>query len=120
MRSPRLSDLGFGATRSTRPIGVRARSAAASGAGGSRRTSRPARLRGVRSVVTEDVVRTHLAIATLLAGALAPTAAQARTPPPKLTGLRCVPATRVACHPRPQVMIGKQVQLRGTGLKAGM
>ena len=62
-----------------------------------------------------------LAVAALLAGALAPTAAQARTPPPKLTGLRCVPgATRAACHPRPQVMIGKQVQLRGTGLKAGM
>ena len=61
-----------------------------------------------------------LAIATLLVAALAPTAAHARTPPPKLTGLRCVPATRAACHPRPQVMIGKQVQLRGTGLKAGM
>ena len=61
-----------------------------------------------------------LAIAALLVGALAPTAAYARTPPPKLTGLRCVPATRAACHPRPQVMIGKQVQLRGTGLKAGM
>jgi hypothetical protein len=57
-----------------------------------------------------------LAIAALVVGALAPTAAaQARTPPPKLTGLRCVPATRAVCHPRPQVMIGKQVQLRGTG-----
>src|SRR3954470_5593887 len=63
-----------------------------------------------------------LAIATLIVCALAPTAAQAqaRTPPPKLTGLRCVPATRAVCHPRPQIMIGKQVQLRGTGLKAGM
>ena len=61
-----------------------------------------------------------LAIAALLVAALAPTAAQARTPPPKLTGLRCVPATRAVCHPRPQVMIGKQVQLRGTGFKAGM
>jgi hypothetical protein len=35
-----------------------------------------------------------LAIAALLAATLAPTAAEARTPPPKLTGLRCVPATR--------------------------
>jgi hypothetical protein len=61
-----------------------------------------------------------LAIAALVVGALAPTAAQARTPPPKLSGLRCVPATRAVCHPRPQVMIGKQVQLRGTGFKAGM
>ena len=61
-----------------------------------------------------------LAIAVLLAGTLAPTAAHARTPPPKLTGLRCVPATRAVCHPRPQVMIGKQVQLRGTGFKVGM
>ena len=61
-----------------------------------------------------------LAIAALLVAALAPTASQARTPPPKLTGLRCVPATRAVCHPRPQVMIGKQVQLRGTGFKAGM
>ena len=42
---------------------------------------------------------------------------QARTPPPKLTGLRCVPATRAVCHPRPQVMIGKQVQLRGHGVQ---
>src|SRR3954447_11162780 len=39
------------------------------------------------------------AIATLLAAALAPTPAHARAPAPKLTGLRCVPATRAACHP---------------------
>src|SRR3954452_10928216 len=61
-----------------------------------------------------------LAIAALLTGALAPTAAHARTPAPKLTGLRCVPATRAVCQPRPQVIIGKQVELRGTGFKVGM
>ncbi len=42
-----------------------------------------------------------LAIATLLAGALAPTAAQARTPPPKLTGLRCVPGDARRLPPAP-------------------
>jgi hypothetical protein len=59
-------------------------------------------------------------VALALVAAIAPAAAGARTPPPKLTGLRCVPASRAACHPRPQVMIGKQVELRGTGLKVGM
>src|SRR4051812_45482584 len=58
--------------------------------------------------------------ASLLAAALAPAGAQARTRAPVLTGLRCVPATRAACKVRPQVQIGKQVQLRGRGLKAGM
>src|SRR4051794_12663938 len=58
--------------------------------------------------------------AGLLAAGLAPAAEAARTPAPVLTGLRCVPATRAQCTPRPQVMIGKQVQLRGRGLRAGM
>jgi peptidoglycan hydrolase-like protein with peptidoglycan-binding domain len=60
-----------------------------------------------------------LALAGLLALVLA-TGAQARVRPPTLTALRCVPASRAACQPRPQVMIGRQVQLRGTRLKAGM
>ena len=51
--------------------------------------------------------------ASVLAGSLAPAGAEARTRAPVLTGLRCVPATRAACRARPQVTIGKQVQLRG-------
>src|SRR4051794_30591547 len=58
--------------------------------------------------------------ASLLAAGLAPPGAEARTRAPVLTGLRCVPATKTACKQRPQVQIGKQVQLRGRGLKAGM
>src|SRR4051812_38149165 len=58
--------------------------------------------------------------ACLIAAALAPAGAQARSRAPVLTGLRCVPATRAECKQRPQVQIGKQVQLRGSGLKAGM
>jgi peptidoglycan hydrolase-like protein with peptidoglycan-binding domain len=61
-----------------------------------------------------------LSCASLLATGLAPAGAEARTRAPVLTGLRCVPATRAQCRPRPQVRIGKQVQLRGRGLKAGM
>jgi hypothetical protein len=59
------------------------------------------------------------ALAGLLALAVA-APADARTPPPKLTGLRCVPVSRPSCHPRPQVMIGKQVQLRGSSFRVGM
>src|SRR3954452_13826313 len=58
--------------------------------------------------------------ALLLAGGLTPAGAAARTAAPVLTGLRCVPASKAVCRPRPQVMIGKQVQLRGRNLKAGM
>src|SRR3954468_16550240 len=56
----------------------------------------------------------------LLLAVVAPAGARARTRAPVLTGLRCVPATKAACKQRPQVQIGKQVQLRGRGLKAGM
>src|SRR3954452_12986351 len=63
---------------------------------------------------------TILASTTLLAAVLAPAGAEGRTRAPVLTGLRCVPATKAACTPRPQVQIGKQVQLRGRNLKAGM
>jgi peptidoglycan hydrolase-like protein with peptidoglycan-binding domain len=58
--------------------------------------------------------------ASLLAAALGPAGAEGRSRAPVLTGLRCVPATRAECKQRPQIQIGKQVQLRGRGLKAGM
>src|SRR5919202_3145129 len=59
--------------------------------------------------------------ALLLLGAPTPAgAAAARTPAPVLTGLRCVPASRAECRAQPQVQIGKQVQLRGRNLRAGM
>jgi peptidoglycan hydrolase-like protein with peptidoglycan-binding domain len=61
------------------------------------------------------------ACAGLLGGALlGPGDAGAVSRAPALTGLRCVPATRAACRPRPQVTIGGQVQLRGRRLRAGM
>jgi len=65
-------------------------------------------------------VAVTVVLASMLAGALAPSGAGARTRPPVLTGLRCVPATKAQCRARPQVMIGKQIQLRGRNLKAGM
>src|SRR3954454_3442547 len=58
--------------------------------------------------------------ASLLAAGLASPGAEARTRAPVLTGLRCVPATKAACKQRPQIQIGKQVQLRGRNLKAGL
>ena len=46
--------------------------------------------------------------------------ADARTPAPRLTGLRCVPATAHGCRSAVRVTVGRQIQLRGRGLKAGM
>ncbi|MEA2156712.1 MAG: hypothetical protein QOE11_2852 [Solirubrobacteraceae bacterium] len=46
--------------------------------------------------------------------------ADARTPVPRLTGLRCVPATTAGCRIAVRVAVGRQIQLRGRGLKAGM
>src|SRR3954447_12759493 len=63
---------------------------------------------------------TILASASLLATGLGPVGAEAATRAPVLTGLRCVPATKASCRQRPQVQIGKQVELRGRGFKAGM
>src|SRR3954449_2852844 len=63
---------------------------------------------------------TILASASLLAAGLGPVGAEAATRAPVLTGLRCVPATKASCRQRPQVQIGKQVELRGRGFKAGM
>ena len=65
-------------------------------------------------------------LATVLAGGRAAgaggpePAAAARSRAPVLTTLRCVPARRAECRARPQVQIGKQVQLRGRRLKSGM
>jgi hypothetical protein len=59
--------------------------------------------------------------ASLLAPGLAPAGAEAaRSRATVLSGLRCVPATKAACRQRPQVQIGKQVQLQGRNLKAGL
>src|SRR3954451_2630758 len=78
--------------------------------------------------VSSLVMRAHrpatitVLCASLLTGVLgsATTEARTRTRAPALTGLRCVPAARPACRPRPQVQIGRQVQLRGRGLRAGL
>jgi peptidoglycan hydrolase-like protein with peptidoglycan-binding domain len=65
--------------------------------------------------------RYQRALLTIVAGMLiAPAGAAARTPAPVLTALRCVPAGKAECKARPQVQIGKQVQIRGRNLKAGM
>jgi hypothetical protein len=55
-----------------------------------------------------------------LASLLALASADARTPAPRLTGLRCVPATAAGCRGAVRVAVGRQIQLRGRGLKAGM
>jgi peptidoglycan hydrolase-like protein with peptidoglycan-binding domain len=47
-------------------------------------------------------------------------AAQARTAGPRLTGLRCVPASTPACRQAVRVTVGRQVQLTGRGLVSGM
>ena len=46
--------------------------------------------------------------------------AQAASKAPRLTGLRCVPTTAKACRSGVRVSVGKQVQLRGRGLRPGM
>jgi hypothetical protein len=65
-----------------------------------------------------------LRVAILLAAGLVllitTATAEARTRGPQLTSARCVPASSAACHPRVQVKIGAQLQLRGTRLTKGM
>jgi hypothetical protein len=47
--------------------------------------------------------------------------AEGKTKAPRLTGLRCVPVSAKACHGSAvRVAVGKQLQLRGRGLKKGM
>jgi hypothetical protein len=59
-----------------------------------------------------------LTIATVAAGA--PSPAVAARPTPRLTAVRCVPASSPGCAGGVQVQIGRQVQLRGTRLALGM
>ncbi|MBJ7469996.1 MAG: peptidoglycan-binding protein [Solirubrobacteraceae bacterium] len=65
---------------------------------------------------------TGLSLATLAALLVGPAAgtATAKTAPPKLIELRCVPKSKPGCAPTPTVAVGAQVQLRGQRLKAGM
>jgi Putative peptidoglycan binding domain len=67
-------------------------------------------------------VRALIAIALLVAAlpAASPAAARTRTPLPRLTGLRCVPATAKGCRAQVQAKIGGQIQLRGRNLYRGM
>ena len=58
--------------------------------------------------------------AVFLLSLLALASADARTPAPRLTGLRCVPATTAGCRLAVRVTVGRQIQLRGRGLTAGM
>jgi hypothetical protein len=46
--------------------------------------------------------------------------AQAKTKAPTLTGLRCVPVAAKACRNGVRVTVGRQLQVRGRGLKRGM
>jgi putative peptidoglycan binding protein len=46
--------------------------------------------------------------------------AQAVSKAPRLTGLRCVPTTAKACRHGVRVSVGKQLQVRGRGLRRGM
>jgi peptidoglycan hydrolase-like protein with peptidoglycan-binding domain len=62
-----------------------------------------------------------IACATLFVHSLvALDGAQARTAPPRLTGLRCMPATAAGCRTVVRVTVGRQIQLRGSRLRAGM
>lgn len=61
-----------------------------------------------------------LVLLALLAALAPPASAAARKPAPKLTGAKCVPASLAACRSGVRVAIGKQVQLKGRGLAAGM
>jgi Putative peptidoglycan binding domain len=69
---------------------------------------------------------TVMLAAVLLAAALMPAAgARAANPrpnprAPKLSGVRCVPAKAAACRRGVAVRIGRQVQLSGTRMKAGV
>ena len=56
-----------------------------------------------------------LAVAALGAG---PAPAEARTAPPALTAVRCVPADAQRCARGVRVAIGQQIQLRGRRIKA--
>lgn len=64
---------------------------------------------------------TAVACALIVAAAcLGAASAQAATSTPRLTGLRCVPASTPACRLAVRVTVGRQIQLRGRGLVSGM
>ena len=67
-------------------------------------------------------VRATAVLCALIAATalLAAPAAQARTSAPRLTGLRCVPASTPACRQAVRVTVGRQIQLTGRGLSSGM
>jgi hypothetical protein len=60
------------------------------------------------------------ALMFVLAVLCAAASAQAASKAPRLTGLRCVPTTTSACRHGVRVAVGKQLQVRGRGLKRGM
>jgi hypothetical protein len=68
------------------------------------------------------IARATAACGALLAALalLGAPAAQSRTPAPRLTGLRCVPASTPACRQAVRVTAGRQIQLTGRGLVSGM
>jgi len=61
-----------------------------------------------------------LLVALLLAGALVPASAQARKHPPRLTRVRCVPASTPVCRAGVNVAVGRQLQFSGRRLYRGM
>jgi Putative peptidoglycan binding domain len=61
-----------------------------------------------------------LVLTIAVAAAVPLGAAQARTPAPRLTAVRCVPASASTCTAGVRVRIGRQVQLRGSSLALGM
>ena len=61
-----------------------------------------------------------LVFVAALAGLAGVAQAQAASKAPRLTGLRCVPTTATACRNGVRVSVGKQIQVRGRGLKRGM
>jgi Putative peptidoglycan binding domain len=62
-----------------------------------------------------------LLTAAAIAPAVAPpTAVAAHRPVPRLAGVRCVPATASSCRSGVAVRVGKQLQLRGSGLTSGL
>jgi Putative peptidoglycan binding domain len=66
--------------------------------------------------------RTSLAAAALVLGAAAlpPAAHATHRPAPRLTRIRCVPATKSACNKTPTFVIGDQLRFTGKGLYHGM
>ncbi len=56
----------------------------------------------------------------LLLGLPTASAEAARKPVPRLSGARCVPASAATCRSGVALRVGRQLQLRGTGLEPGL